>query len=94
MALTESQILEELVHSVGCYKSALGPRALATLLVASSRMGILEHGKRWNIHVTIGYSDREDADTCVDVQEYGHLLRSLLDKKITAIHVRHVEQAN
>jgi hypothetical protein len=73
-----------------------GPRALATLLVARSSMGILSSvrdGIFWDIHITIGYADREDSNACVDVEEYGRLLRLLLDKQVTFMDVLHVERA-
>lgn len=79
MPLTDSAVLEELVHALSAHEDNLPPRALATLLLAEERLGF--EVSNYTIHILKFGCVGPGSVKVVTVPEYGQMLEQALIKK-------------
>ena len=93
MPLTDSAILEELIHAMYRIEPQLGPRARATLLVAKERLG-LEDVSRFLIEIEAFVSDEPGETKIVTVHEYANSLERVLSNDGSGCEVLRVIPPN
>jgi len=85
MALTDTNVLEELVNALVKQEEKLSPRAFATLLLAKARMGL--DVTNYRIYI---YDFETDLNNAFTVSDYGQRFERVLNKQCSSFEVINV----